>query len=350
MPLGGLALVLALWAGLLRLGWNLPSIKTGLPLLHGPLMVSGFLGTLISLERAVASGHRWSYIVPLLSGLGALALIIGVHSTIGITLITLSSIGLASLLFTIFRHHLALYATVMILGAFCWFLGNSLWLLGFPFHQVSLWWINFLVLTIASERLELSRILHLSQTGRVIFVLATLAFIFGAILSTKSFSAGEKVTGAGMFILAAWLLYYDIARRTASQTGLIRFIAVGLLLGYAWLGIGGILKLFFGGPPAGIYYDAILHSVLVGFVFSMIFAHAPIIIPSVLNLQTFLPFHHLLYFPLIILHASLTLRVVGDITQWLPGRKWGGLLNAIAILLFMGNMIRLSRKARHTSD
>ncbi|HEX3035521.1 MAG TPA: hypothetical protein VHT73_10365, partial [Thermodesulfobacteriota bacterium] len=150
----------------------MPSIKTSLPLLHGPLMVSGFLGTLISLERAVALGHRRSYIVPLLSGLGALALIIGVHSTIGITLITLSSIGLASLLITIFRHHLALYGTVMVLGVLCWFIGNTLWLLGFPFYQVSLWWIGFLVLTIASERLEMSHVLRLSQTGRGIFALA----------------------------------------------------------------------------------------------------------------------------------------------------------------------------------
>ncbi|HEX3036030.1 MAG TPA: hypothetical protein VHT73_13055, partial [Thermodesulfobacteriota bacterium] len=223
-----------------------------------------------------------------------------------------------------------------------------LWLLGFPFYQVSLWWIGFLVLTIASERLEMSHVLRLSQTGRGIFALATFIILFGAILSTKLFSVGGKVAGAGMIILAAWLLYYDIARRTAFQAGLTRFIAVSLLLGYVWLGIGGILELFFGGAPAGFYYDAILHSVFVGFVFSMIFAHAPIIIPSVLNLQTFLPFHPLLYFPLIILHTSLALRVIGDLTEWLPGRKWGGLLNAIAILLFMGNMMYISRIAKRT--
>ena len=53
-----LALLVALWAGLLRLGWVLPSTR-GLALAHGPLMVSGFLGALIALERAVALKIRW---------------------------------------------------------------------------------------------------------------------------------------------------------------------------------------------------------------------------------------------------------------------------------------------------
>ena len=44
----------AIWAGLLRLGWNWPVIQSGLPMAHGPLMVCGFLGTVIGIERAVA--------------------------------------------------------------------------------------------------------------------------------------------------------------------------------------------------------------------------------------------------------------------------------------------------------
>lgn len=54
MALALLALLLGLWAVLLRLGWRLPPLTPQLILLHGPLMVAGFLGTLISLERAVA--------------------------------------------------------------------------------------------------------------------------------------------------------------------------------------------------------------------------------------------------------------------------------------------------------
>ena len=54
MPFVVLALLAALWAGLLRLGWRLPPLQPQLAGAHGPLMVVGFLGTLIALERAVA--------------------------------------------------------------------------------------------------------------------------------------------------------------------------------------------------------------------------------------------------------------------------------------------------------
>jgi len=65
-----LGLLAALWAGLMRLGWQLPALTPSLAMLHGPVMISGFLGTLITLERAVAMKQRWMYLPPLLSGLG----------------------------------------------------------------------------------------------------------------------------------------------------------------------------------------------------------------------------------------------------------------------------------------
>ena len=78
VALGIVALLAALWGALLRLGWGLPPILSNLPGVHGPLIVSGFLGTLISMERAVALRARWAYAAPLLSALGALILMSGV--------------------------------------------------------------------------------------------------------------------------------------------------------------------------------------------------------------------------------------------------------------------------------
>lgn len=57
-----LGLLAALWAGLMRLGWSLPALTPSLAMLHGPLMISGFLGTLIALERAVAIKLKWMYL------------------------------------------------------------------------------------------------------------------------------------------------------------------------------------------------------------------------------------------------------------------------------------------------
>jgi hypothetical protein len=49
-----------------------------------------------------------------------------------------------------------------------------------------------------------------------------------------------------------------------------------------------------------------------------------------------------------VLHASLVLRIFGDLAPWLPGRQWGGLVNALAIVLFFANtataMLRTERR------
>ena len=40
-------MVWGIWMGLLRIGWALPLPKPDQLILHGPLMIGGFLGTLI---------------------------------------------------------------------------------------------------------------------------------------------------------------------------------------------------------------------------------------------------------------------------------------------------------------
>jgi len=52
--LAGISLLTGLWAGLARLGWLLRLPNEQFVTMHGPLMVTGFLGTLIGLERAAA--------------------------------------------------------------------------------------------------------------------------------------------------------------------------------------------------------------------------------------------------------------------------------------------------------
>jgi hypothetical protein len=124
------------------------------------------------------------------------------------------------------------------------------------------------------------------------FLAALGLFVGGIILSSATFDAGVRVAGAGMVALALWLQRYDLARRTVRKTGLTRFIAVALLAGYAWLFVGGMLALRFGGVMAGPAYDAMLHAVFVGFVISMVFGHAPVIFPALLRVS--LPYSYLL--------------------------------------------------------
>jgi hypothetical protein len=87
-----------------------------------------------------------------------------------------------------------------------------------------------------------------------------------------------------------------------------------------------------------------LHTVFVGFIFSMIFAHAPVILPTITGLA--LPFDNSFYLHAGLLHISLLVRIAGDLALLPNGQKWGGLLNALAILLFLINNIRAVISAR----
>ena len=87
-----------------------------------------------------------------------------------------------------------------------------------------------------------------------------------------------------------------------------------LLSGYAWLAIGGGVVIVAAGglAPGTPSYDAALHALTLGFVFSMVFGHAPIILPAVLRVAV--PYHPTFYLPLALLHVSLIVRLAGDAT------------------------------------
>jgi hypothetical protein len=344
-----LALLAAAWAGLVRMGWALPPFQVAG---HGPLMISGFLGALICLERAVAlaSAFNWGRMtlaVPALAALGTLAILVGVPGWPGPLLITFASAGLTLMFARILRDHHALFTATMALGALAWLVGNLLWLLGAPLSQLVHWWVGFLVLTIAGERLELSRVTRLSSTSYQAFGLALALFLGGIVITLFAVDIGVRIAGVGKIALALWLLRHDIARRTIRQAGLTRFIAACLLLGYVWLTIGGILAIWSGAVTAGFFYDAELHTILLGFVFSMIFGHAPIILPALTGLT--MEYHRRFYLHLALLHLSLLLRILGDLTILLPARQWGGLLNVVALLLFLANTATSVKRSETTA-
>jgi hypothetical protein len=343
-----LLLLLAIWAGLLRLGWRWPVLLSTLPISHGPLMVSGFLGTLIGLERAVALGARWAYLGPLATALGGIMLLFSLGGNLGALLIVFGSLVLVLIFIHIVRRHMAVYTVTMALGALVWLAGNLLWLTGRPIYQIVLWWAGFLILTIAGERLELGRLLSLSGWVLRAFVIIIGLFLVGLVASLWLPDLGTRLAGLSMVALAIWLFRYDIARKTVRKPGLPRYTAVCLLLGYFWLLVAGILILVFGQLVAGQQYDAYLHAIFLGFVFSMLFAHAPIIFPAVLgNPVVYSP---TFYIFLVLLQVSLAARVIADLGGFWEFRLWTGLLNGIALILFIGTTMFMVVRGRKSDE
>jgi hypothetical protein len=175
----------------------------------------------------------------------------------------------------------------------CWLVGNAAWFAGGALTAAVPWWLAFLVLTIAGERLELTRFLPTPALAqRLFFAIVGLASSPAPRSACGDEDAGLALFSAGLLALAVWLLRYDIARRNAQQQGLVRFIALCLLSGYAWLVLAGLLGMSGGFLPGHPWRDATLHAVGLGFVFSMIFGHAPIIFPAVVRVK--IPYHPLL--------------------------------------------------------
>jgi len=330
---GFISLMCGMYIGLARLGWQLPISSAAQFALHGPLMVCGFLGTVICLERAVAIGERWAYLAPLASACAALLLITDAAPGAGAALAVIASAILVMVSIRIFLRQRELFTFTLLLAALCWGLGCVLWICGFNPAQVMPWWMGFLVITIVGERLELSRFLRPSLGSKLLFILALVLYFAGAIAASASAVPDFRLLAASLILMTVWLMRNDIVRHTIKQQGLTRYIAAALICGYAWLLAAGIIGISLPQLHAGSSYDAFSHAIFLGFVFSMIFGHAPIIFPAISKLK--IPYHPSFYLPLLLLQASLLLRLSGDFLYAANLRKAGGVLHAVTIILFI---------------
>jgi hypothetical protein len=325
LVLGFLSLLAGLAGGFARLGFEPIPVSDDGVLLHGALLASGFFGTVISLERAAALDRLWGYAAPLACGLGGLALAAGAPRA-GAALLLAGALLLVAMSVVFLRRQASLESRTLAGAAACWCAGNGVLAAGAAVPAAVPWWLAFFALTIGAERLELSRYMPKSGAAHAAFVAIAIALAASAPISLA-------LQGAALVALAAWLFAFDIARKTVRGTGLPRYIAVCLLGGYAWLAVGGVLLAALGAQRAGPLYDAALHAFFVGFVFCMVFGHAPVILPAVLRVA--LPYTPRLYLALGLLHLSLALRVAGDLAGMYGLRAAGSIGNAAAIAAFI---------------
>lgn len=333
MAAGVLSLLVGMWAGLARIGWQLPDADSALMLRHGALMVVGFVGTVIAVERGVAVRSVPAFAAPALSALCGVALIVGAPAAWPPALAAgagaLYSLNMATLLL---RHHTLPFA-VMLAGSIFLTIGGVVWWHGGGLAAVVPWWVAFLVLTIAAERLELLRFQRFTLAGTILGIAAATLIGVGPAVSWFDRASGARLLGFGLIAAAVWLVQRDGARRTVRTDGLARFIAVGLLAGYAWMATAGVLLVAWGLSGAGLQYDAVVHAFFIGFVFNAIIAHEPIIAPSVTGLR--FRYTPMLYAPLVLLDGALVARVWADVVLDTGVRRWAGLVQVIAILLFL---------------
>lgn len=343
---GGVALLAGLDAALLLLGVGAPVRAMSLTEVHGMLMVLGFVGTVVSLERAVALGRVWGFLSPAALGVGGILLLTPAPRDVGAVLLLIGSAALVAVYVPLWRRNAQHAVLMQAAGGVLAVGGTALWLGGVDVPWLLPWLVAFLVLTIAGERLELAHV-ALSDPRAEPAALAIAGAVVVAVAATLLWpEAGYPLLGLALLALVAWLLRYDVAMKTVRASGLPRFSAVCLLAGYAWLAVTALIWVAAGPVHSGPLYDASTHAVLLGFVISMIMAHAPIILPAVLRRP--LPYHPVMYVPAVLLHVSLALRLIGGDARGVTGLlQWGGVLNVTALLLFVviaiGSVVRAAR-------
>ncbi|WP_205881342.1 hypothetical protein [Leucobacter viscericola] len=333
-----IALILGLVAGLRLLKLfpeDQPDVYTGV---HGPLMVFGFIGTLIALERAVAIRRWWGYASPAFLGSGGIVLAIGLNHRAGQLLLTLGLVVFLAVYRVIWQRQHTAATAIQALGAVAALCAVLLWLGGSGVPQQLPLMVTFLVLTIAGERLELARAAIKTGLAETLAIWIAGVMLAAAIVPVLAPLAGQPVFGAALIAQVAWLWRYDIARNTIRGTGITRYMAFCLLSGYIWLAVSGPIWVGPASALSGRFYDAAIHTAFIGFVLSMIMAHAPVILPAVLRVS--LPYTPLMYGPAALLQLGLAIRVgLGDFYDIELAVQIGGTLNVLAVILFAATVI-----------
>ncbi|MDO5698584.1 MAG: hypothetical protein Q4G51_11500 [Dermatophilus congolensis] len=360
------AMLAGLNAGLGLADAPVPVASPRLEGVHGMLMVLGFLGTLIALERAVALRAPWGFLAPGLLGAGGLALVLPLPLVVAQVLLVAGCSAFLAVYGALFQRSRDDLVLAQAMGAFFALVAAALWMI-VELPDLTPWLISFLVLTIASERIELARIAMPRSAGAVLTGFGV-ALTVVLVLDLTVPMLGRFLFGLLLLVLVAWLVRYDVARRMVRSGGLPRFSAAAMLTGYTWLAIAGLtwyaaaLAPVFapvlpeaigwlapasshtalaadlpGGNPrvplSEVAYEVALHSAFVGFALSMVIAHASVILPAVLKRP--LPYRRIAWVPLVFLHAALALRLGAAAVDGLA-EAWrvGIVATVVAVLLF----------------
>jgi hypothetical protein len=330
LPLAVFSALTGIVTGLFRIGWfEFPATSAGE---HGAIMVGCFMGTLISLERAISFKNKYAFTIPLLSAASLVAFLTGFSEAAHYLLIA-ASLGLIVVTALFGKHFTPAQFLIIFSGSVCWLLGNVMLVMWNLYPAAVSWWMAFVLLTIVSSRIRASAAMQVSNRNYTI--LYVLLSLYGVSLLMPFHGNGRYISGITLLLIAPWLMAFDLARKEVTRPGLSRYSGILLLTGFAWLLFTGLCMLW--GEMIGPLYDSTLHSFFIGFLFTIVMAHSPKILPALLGLNIS-PFHPVLYSWFALLQGSLITRIAANFINAYTLRQWAGLLNGIAMLAFFLSM------------
>lgn len=333
-------MVLGFVTGLFRLFMDngVPYLQQLVPLfdLHSFFMVFGFLACLLMTERIVGSsgeknapGFGYSLCMLLLSIVGLVILSIGwMRHSLPLSVTGGIMAAAASLLFTLLLLRLGKIANdyssfgIMSTGTASLLLASLLSGFELPVdnYPLIILMLLFPLSFVLGERVELTKFQYLRGKevlvmSLAVFLASSIALTFTTAVMGPAVQARLPLTAALVLLLAGSVMTYAMERGrrgVVKSTRLQSYVGKGIALAYFWLLLGIVLLLLRINGVTGLY-DPAIHSIALGFIVTFIYAHGPVIFPTILERRA--DISKLGYSPIILLTVSNILRVGGDIAK-----------------------------------
>ncbi len=363
IPIALVLMLVGLLAGIFRLAsMHGIAFETALVKLyahHGEVMLFGFLAPLILTERYAGSlildVPRAVHALPFLAALGALLKFVSwITAQSALNVLGTIALGAGIILYVYLLLFLSKRAVgtlpfkLMGLAAVLLLL-SALLTLRIPSKAnlpLALLMLGFPVLTILGERLDMAKFVpqEMQRRAENSFILAVLSALL--LLASIAIPSNYLLFAAVLSLAAAAVPIFqiDMAVMRKAKAGLQGYLAAHLRVAYFWLFLGLALLLAISLRGYSIIaFDAATHSIAVGFIGTMILAHAPIIAPSLLGFR--LQEEKLSYVPLFFLTLGTVLRVGGEVSLGVSKLSgYSGFLILLMLFSFAATMIRALKK------
>lgn len=353
MVIGALCFLLAASTGIWRIalirGFVLPSIPEWWPP-HGHLMVGGFLGGLIIFERIIALRIKWLAWVPYAYMLSAVFLHTGWPAVRLIHCAALA--GWIAHRWMAYRAFHKYEKPLVESLAYCTLssaLAHAGGLISAP--VVALAALSFPVSVIGVERLEMS--LNFRKTGAKItlWILAGWSALWG--LSVWFNLLPLSWMGACTLVVLAGMVRYDMALWIKGEAGpLHRFLQRALGAAYVWFLLAAVAMTLSTYLPGAVMKDVLFHLLGLGVVFTMILAHAPLILTAAIGK---LPPDRAPIVPFVAFQILTAIRIAADlnVSRWPAAWMWTGwttgVFHVIAFIVYVAMVFRSSKRPAATT-
>jgi hypothetical protein len=208
--------------------------------------------------------------------------------------------------------------------------------------EVALQALTFPIAVIAAERLEMSFLLKKAGSRFVLFGMIGWCLLWNVV--TWRGIPNLTVMGGITLLLVMSIAFYDAALRVSKKQtdGLHKFLKTALMLSYVWLFLGAVAMTASSKISSAIFKDVLFHLIGLGFIFTMILGHAPLILSAALGK---LPPKKAPMIPFLIFQTATTLRILGDFALLKSVPLWqfsgwiSGLIHIISFFAYIATLI-----------